>query len=178
MAFTSLCFCSTEVCTPCIAAWLTTLWMSQVTFPVILLFAFREHERGTALGTRYFKVWHRGFSVRVIEDFHSLALRSAGGAFLSTTGRGAKALFSSNARRKALASRRFIGPECTPAVECIQIFTAVAPRADCGRTSSEVFLLWLARNSYIAETSLYKRHIGCSQYALKHAVNSSKGPDI
>jgi hypothetical protein len=82
--------------------------MSQVTFTVIVLFAFREHERGAALGTRYLKVWHRGFSTRVIEDHHSLALRSAGGAFLSTTGRGAKALFSSNARRKALASRRFV----------------------------------------------------------------------
>jgi hypothetical protein len=30
---------------------------------------------------------------KVIEDSHSLALRSAGVAFLSTTGRGAKALF-------------------------------------------------------------------------------------
>ena len=67
--------------------------MSQVTFPVILLFAFRKNERGAAFGTRYFKVWHRGFSTRVIEDLHSLAIRSAGVAFLSTTGRGAKALF-------------------------------------------------------------------------------------
>src|SRR5215213_4794718 len=31
---------------------------------------------------------------RVIEDTHSLALRSAGAAFLSTTDRGTKALFS------------------------------------------------------------------------------------
>lgn len=82
--------------------------MSQVTLPVILLFAFREHERGAALGTRYLKVWHRGFSMRVIEDHHSLALRSAGGAFLSTTLVVRKRCFCSNARRKALASRRFV----------------------------------------------------------------------
>ena len=68
--------------------------MSQVTFTVVILFAFRKHERSAALRTIDFKVWHRGFSTRVIEDTHSLALRSAGVAFLSTTDRGTKALFS------------------------------------------------------------------------------------
>jgi hypothetical protein len=33
---------------------LTTLRMSQVTFPVILLFPFGEHERRVALRARYF----------------------------------------------------------------------------------------------------------------------------
>ena len=68
--------------------------MCKVAFPVIFLLAFRKHERSAALRTRDLKVWHRGFSTRVIEELHSLALRSAGVAFLSATGRGAKALFS------------------------------------------------------------------------------------
>ena len=96
--------------------------MSQVTFPVILLFPFREHERSTALRTRNFKIWHRGFSKRVKKRIHTLfVLRSAGVAFLSTTGCGTKALFS-NATPKAWTFRRFNWPECTPAIQCIQIF--------------------------------------------------------
>jgi hypothetical protein len=76
--------------------------VSQVTFPVILLFPFRERERSTALRTRDLKVWHTRFlHESAHEDIHSLALRSAGGAFLSTTECGAKALFFTNARRKA-----------------------------------------------------------------------------
>ena len=56
-----MCFRAAEVCTPCVAAWLTSLRVSQITFPVILLFPFREHERSAALRTRYFKVWHTRF---------------------------------------------------------------------------------------------------------------------
>src|SRR5256885_14035023 len=59
--------------------------MCKVTLSVILLFALRKHEGSAALRTRDFKVWHRGFSTRVIEELHSLALRSAGVAFLSAT---------------------------------------------------------------------------------------------
>jgi hypothetical protein len=87
LTFTSsLSFGAAEVCTPCVAAGLTSLRVSQVTFPVILLFPFRKHERSAALRTRNFKVWHRGFSTKVkTEDLHFLALRIAGVAFLSTT---------------------------------------------------------------------------------------------
>ena len=57
------------------------------------------------------------------EDVHSLALRSAGVAFLSTTSRGAKALFFTNARRKA-GVPTVSWPECTPAIQSIQFFCA------------------------------------------------------
>jgi hypothetical protein len=50
------------------------------------------------------------------------ALRSAGVAFLSTTDRGSKAALFSNARQKALASRRVNWGECTPEVRSIQFF--------------------------------------------------------
>ena len=67
MTFTSLSFgtASAEVCTPSVAARLTALRVSQVPFPVILLFPFGKHERSTALRTHDFKVWHRGFSTRM-----------------------------------------------------------------------------------------------------------------
>lgn len=41
--------------------------MSQITFPVILLFSFRELKGRIAFGTRDFQVWHDGFSNRVSE---------------------------------------------------------------------------------------------------------------
>ena len=73
----SLPFRAAEVGTPCVAAWLTSLRVSQVTFPVILLFPFREHERSTTLRTRDFKVWHRGFSTRVKTRTFTLLLFGA-----------------------------------------------------------------------------------------------------
>jgi hypothetical protein len=95
LTVTSLSFRTAEVCAPCVAAWLTSLRVSQVTFPVILLFPFREHERSAALRTHYFKVWHTRFLHESENEVStSLALRSAGVAFLSTTDRGTKALFS------------------------------------------------------------------------------------
>jgi hypothetical protein len=57
--------------------------------------------------------------------FGALALR-----FFQPQSCGTKALFFKNATPESLASRRLVGPECTPAPECIQIFTepsAVAP---------------------------------------------------
>jgi hypothetical protein len=148
--------------------------VSQVTFPVIILFAFREHERGAALGTRYFKVWHRGFSTRVIEDHHSLALRSAGVAFLSTTGRGAKALLFQNARRKALASRRLIGPEFTPAIRCIQIFYAKTVAEDLHKNPG----LWHPRNRSGLKTQYLARHMCCSLMYETRIEPLDKDPDI
>lgn len=41
--------------------------MSQITFPVILLFSFRELKGRVAFCTRDFQVWHGGFSNRVSE---------------------------------------------------------------------------------------------------------------
>lgn len=41
--------------------------MSQITFPVVLLFSFRELKGRVAFGTRDFQVWHDGFSNRVSE---------------------------------------------------------------------------------------------------------------
>ena len=72
---------------------------------------------------------------RVIEDPHSLALRSAGVAFLSTTGRGAKALFFFKRTPKSPGVPTVIGPECTPAVRCIQIFK----RTGTGKLWQNVF---------------------------------------
>jgi len=62
-----------EVCAPRITTRLTTLRMSQVTFPIVFLFTFRKGKRGIAFRTRDFKVWHRGFSTRLeTEDFQAL----------------------------------------------------------------------------------------------------------
>ena len=120
-----------EVCSARVATRLATLWMSQITFPVILLFPFRKHERSAALRTCNFKVWHRGFSTRGAEDHPSLALRSAGVAFLSTTGLWCESAFSQTLRRKT-GSRRLPGPECTPANHSIQTFI----RKRCGVISA------------------------------------------
>jgi hypothetical protein len=64
LALTCLSSSATEVGPPRVTTWLTPFWMSEITFPVILLFAFRKCERSVALRTRYFEVWHRGFSTR------------------------------------------------------------------------------------------------------------------
>jgi hypothetical protein len=108
LTLTSLSFRTTEVCTSCVAAWLTSLRVSQITFSVILLFPFREHERSTTLRTRYFKVWHTRFLHESEMRFPLSALRSAGVAFLSTTVVGRKRCFLKRYAEK-LASRRLIG---------------------------------------------------------------------
>ena len=115
LTLTSLSFRTAEVCTSCVAAWLTSLRVSQITFPVILLFPFREHERSTTLRTRYFKVWHTRFLHESEMRFPLSALRSAGVAFLSTTVVGRKRCFLKRYAEK-LASRRVYWPECTPAI--------------------------------------------------------------
>ena len=102
LTLTCLSSSAAEVGPSRIAAWLTTFWMSQITFPVILLFAFSKCERSVALRTRYLEVWHRGFSMKV-ESRHStlVALRSAGVAFLSSTKLWCESPVSQTLRRKA-----------------------------------------------------------------------------
>ena len=91
-----------EVGPPRIAACLTAFWMSQITFPVILLFAFSKCEGSAALRTRDFEVWHRGFSTRAESRNPTLfALRSAGVAFLSSTKLWSESAGSQTLRRKA-----------------------------------------------------------------------------
>ena len=77
LTLTSLSFRTTEVCTSCVAAWLTSLRVSQITFPVILLFPFREHERSAALRTCNFKVWHTRFLHESEMRFSTLLLFGA-----------------------------------------------------------------------------------------------------
>jgi hypothetical protein len=57
--------------------------MGQVSFPIVLLFSFRELKRRVAFRTRDLQIWHGGFSKRVCEVPLSF-LRSAGVAFLPT----------------------------------------------------------------------------------------------
>lgn len=102
LTLTCLSSSAAEVGPSRIAAWLTTFWMSQITFPVILLFAFRKCEGSVALRTRYLEVWHRGFSMRVETRNSTLfALRSAGVAFLSSTKLWCESPVSQTLRRKA-----------------------------------------------------------------------------
>jgi hypothetical protein len=151
--------------------------VSQVTFLVVLLFTFRKHERSAALRTHDFKVWHRGFSRRVkIEESLSMLFGALALRFFQPQSCGTKALFSQTLRRKALASRRLVGAECTPAVQSIQIFYETL-REDCGGTSSQVLPMWPTRHTQFAETSFSARHIGCSRYVPKYQC-SYKGPDI
>lgn len=102
LTLTCLSSSATEVGPPRIAAWFAAFWMSQITFPVILLFAFSKCERRVALRTRYLEVWHRGFSMSA-ESRHStlFALRSAGVAFLSSTKLWSESAVSQTLRRKA-----------------------------------------------------------------------------
>ena len=68
--------------------------MSQITFPVILLFSFRKCERSVALRTRDFEVWHRGFSTRGNRGRSpSLLFGALASRFFQPRSYGAKALF-------------------------------------------------------------------------------------
>ena len=141
MTLTCLSSSATEVGPPCISAWLTAFWMSQITFPVILLFSFRKCERSVALRTRYLEVWHRGFSMSA-ESRHStlFALRSAGVAFLSSTKLWSESAVSQTLRRKATRPDGFTCRECTPANRCIQLLCVA-------RSRQEIPDVWRRRNS-------------------------------
>src|ERR1051325_2114309 len=80
---------------------------------------------------------------KVIEDPHSLALRSAGVAFLSTTGRGAKALFLQTHAEKPWRPDGFLVLSVLQQLGLFK-FLNEPGTGNCGRTSSQVFLLWLA----------------------------------
>ena len=116
--------------------------------------------------------------MRVNEDFHSLALRSAGVTFLSTTVVVRKRCFLKRTP-KSLASRRLIGPECTPATKSIQIFN---------RTSKEK--LW--QNVFTTRADVaWVPHTDGKTFAFQTAhwllpinveecmhLTGNKGPDI
>jgi len=51
----------TEVLASRISAGLATLWVSQVSFSIVLLFSFRELKRRVAFCTRDLQIWHGGF---------------------------------------------------------------------------------------------------------------------
>jgi hypothetical protein len=59
--------------------------MSQITFPVILLFSFRELKRRVAFCTRDIQVWHGGFSKRVREARSTLFTFGAPASLFFTT---------------------------------------------------------------------------------------------
>ena len=119
--------------------------MSQITFPVILLFAFRKCERSVALRTRYLEVWHRGFSMRVKSRNSTLvALRSAGVAFLSSTKLWCESPVSQTLRRKASRPDWLIARECTPAYSRIQLLYVAESRQE----NPDV---WRARNSALKD---------------------------
>ena len=170
LALTCLSSSATEVGPSRIAAWLTPFWMSQITFPVILLFAFRKCERSAALRTRDFEVWHRGFSTRGESRSSTLfALRSAGVAFLSTHEVMVRKRCFSNTTPKSYASRRLSCRECTPANECIQTFCVAESR-------QEIPDVWRVRNSAFAVCEIYW---ACSPAHCLHRYGPQHGsPDI
>jgi hypothetical protein len=158
LALTCLSSSAAEVGPSRIAAWLTTFWMSQITFPVILLFAFSKCERRVALRTRYLEVWHRGFSMKA-ESRNStfFALRSAGVAFLSSTKLWSESAGSQTLRRKARVPTGY-GRECTPANNGIQLLCVAESR-------QEIPEVWRVRNSAVSKSRIYlllSRHIACS----------------
>src|SRR5215510_5299693 len=73
----------------------------------------------------------------VKRGFHSLALRSAGVAFLSTTNVWGESAVFSNARRKA-GVPTVNWPECTPAMHSIQIFCVKSVAGDLHPSSGHV----------------------------------------
>jgi hypothetical protein len=161
LTLTSLSFRTTEVCTSCVAAGLTSLRVSQITFPIILLFPFRKHERSAALRTHYFKVWHTRFLHESEMRFSLSALRSAGVAFLSTTVVGRKRCFSQTLRRKP-GVPTVCWAECTPAIQIFLRNSTEIYVEKCGRTSSTTPSLWQARNTRGPIPCNFTRHIGCT----------------
>jgi hypothetical protein len=115
---------ATEVCTPRIAAGFAAFRMGQVSFSIILLFAFCKFKRCVAFRTRDFKVWHRGFSKRAESRFHTLCSSERWRRVSFNHRLWAKALFvfKHNAIKPIASRYGLVGPECTPAKGCIQTF--------------------------------------------------------
>lgn len=115
--------------------------MSQITFPVILLFAFSKRERRVALRTRYLEVWHRGFSVRADSRNSTLfALWSAGVMLLSSTKLWFESTGFQTRRRKATRPDDLSCRECTPANSRIQLICVA-------HTRQEISDVWRGRNT-------------------------------
>ena len=99
--------------------------MSQITFPVILLFSFRELKGRVAFCTRDFQVWHGGFSNRVSE---------AGPPFLPSerwrplffTTVCVQALCFSNTTPQLTRSDTFLGPSLLQRVRVYKLFRGQA----------------------------------------------------
>lgn len=159
LALTCLSSSATEVGPPRVAAWLTPFWMSEITFPVILLFAFRKCERRVALRTRYFEVWHRGFSTRAERGNPlSFALRSAGVAFLSSTKLWCESAVSQTLRRKATRPDWLIAASVLQRMSVFNCFmwrNLVRNFLMCGANAT-------APSCNHVYTPLLPRHIGCS----------------
>jgi len=70
-------------------------------------------------------------------------------------------------------------PECTPAIQRIQIFLAIFITKDVAKARQRTRILWQPRHSKPQNTSVLGRHIACS---LFHRTNDSKSemkaPDI
>ena len=143
-----------------IAAGLAAFWMRQITFPVILLFAFRKCERSVALRTRDFEVWHRGFSTRADSRNSTLfALRSAGVAFLSTTKLWCESAVSQTLRRKATRPDGLLAASVLQRISAFNNFmwrNLVRNFLMCGACAT-------ARRAFARYTALVTRHIGCSR---------------
>ena len=165
MPLTSLDFIATEACPPCVAAWLTSLRVSQVAFAVILLFPFREHERSTALRTRDFKVWHRGFSTRmksrtfILLLFGALALR-----FFQPLNVERKRCFYKRTP-KSWRPDGYVACECTPAMRSIQLFLTETVADDLHARCS----LWRISNTDHALALIFARHMRCSSISRTKA---------
>ena len=167
---------STKVGPPRIAAWLTSFRMSQITFPVILLFAFSKSEGSVALRTRDFEVWHRGFSTRVDSRLSTLffALRSAGVAFLSSTKLWSESAVSQTLRRKATRPDGLIAASVLQRLTLFNYFVwrnLFREFLMCGASATRPSLECLY-------TSLLLRHIGCSFIQRKHGSPDIRAPDF
>ena len=132
-------FWTTEVCSPRISTWLASFRVSQITFPVILLFTFRKHERSAALRTCDIKVWHRGFSTRVVFEDPLSALRSAGVAFLSTTSLWDESAVFSNATPKSWRPDGLVGLSVLQPLSLFK-FLCDLHKKKCGKTSPHVII--------------------------------------
>ena len=133
--------------------------MSQVTFPIVILFPFGKHERSAALRTRDFQIWHRGFSTRVILRFLSLSLLFGALAlrFFQPQLWNESAFFS-NATPKSWRPDGFVAPSLLQQQSVFKFYLNKSVAKDlhhlvpCGKGATHS----------PAKTLVCARHIGCS----------------
>src|SRR5688572_6533239 len=129
--------------------------MRQITFPVILLFAFRKCERSVALRTRDFEVFHRGFSTRGNRGRSpSLLFGALASRFFHPRSYGAKALFLKHYAEK-LRVPTVNWRECTPANHSIQTICVAEDR-------QEIPDVWRPCHTTRSKSLINNRHMGCS----------------